>query len=803
MTQEHETVQLQEEDYSPPWARAEADQARQAAEQQRLGALEAARGREAVELAAREAAARTPLGRARGLVAGVSGGLSGLGARLGSVASNVFPISAGIVSAPLKLVGLVAGEREREKDTAEGTGSVRLLRGDGGSVSVYQQAESAKLVVKFEGSVVAETMNAAGGGAERAGAAREAAQQSSSNSNSTMSMLLSTVGSIAPGARLLFNSVIAKALNQPPDIAPLPPPPQTGVRYSSAVQVLAVFDEESPAHNINQEQPAQARLGWWPFGARQARSSRGPLGDSGASEASSASASAYVLAEERAAAEALSRYDPAASSLRVPFPLMTEDKGDAAVAPPGSSLPLSATSVAMAQAALSSLSSAPPEPARQVQAQTQSQTQQGQGLAAAPAAPSFISQLPAVRGFLPSINFNVPTIPIPNMTSLGTSTLNTITSAYGKSMGYGSIPPMGPVDSSLTVRMGGQEEMRTMPGFVDEDRVPLPTVADFDYIYAKKVNLAVASARNIQSEADADEFLGLIGLQPLLTALLIYADDPEMRGSAIRGICALIRRKKSVAGDVAENQQVLSVLSATIEAPMWGFMSFRSQEERSRQIRNQVVALALVQRMVRSSDRAVAFMSQDARLKKVLLQLVAQGSVVGYKDAMDGDGLAAGTSLSYQAGTSSVLAASGKKRSMNATTIIDFNGLQPHQMARVASWGLGGVQWKPRQPGQKGLRILSLDGGGTKGVLSIALLKEIMDRAGSNKPHEMFDIICGTSTGGIIAVVMGMKRKTVNEMETLYDDFVAKVFGKGSQFKLGEFELPMPFVYPYKPNTHG
>lgn len=49
-------------------------------------------------------------------------------------------------------------------------------------------------------------------------------------------------------------------------------------------------------------------------------------------------------------------------------------------------------------------------------------------------------------------------------------------------------------------------------------------------------------------------------------------------------------------------------------------------------------------------------------------------------------------------------------------------------MARVASWGLGGVQWKGRQPGQKGLRILSFDGGGTRGVLSVAMLKELMMR---------------------------------------------------------------------------
>lgn len=39
---------------------------------------------------------------------------------------------------------------------------------------------------------------------------------------------------------------------------------------------------------------------------------------------------------------------------------------------------------------------------------------------------------------------------------------------------------------------------------------------------------------------------------------------------------------------------------------------------------------------------------------------------------------------------------------------------------------LGVHHWSPRQPGQKGLRILSLDGGGTRGVLTIALLREVL-----------------------------------------------------------------------------
>jgi len=375
-------------------------------------------------------------------------------------------------------------------------------------------------------------------------------------------------------------------------------------------------------------------------------------------------------------------------------------------------------------------------------------------------------------------------LPLPRM-SLG----STLSTAYAAS-GYGAIPPMGPVDDSLTVKMGGSAELRTIPGFlVDEDRVPLPTQADFDYIDSRKVELSVAAATAIQSPSDAAEFLTAVGLQPLIKALLLSVDKPEMRSDAIHGLCCLIRAKKSVAGDVAALPQVLNVLTVTIEAPLRGFKTFVSQAERNRELKDQTEALALVQRMVRSSDRAVSFMSADLRLKKALGQIVAQSFLMGYREADGVPGTGVYLTAQQQLGGaqgSNAPASSGRPRgrSMNSTTIIDYKGLAPHQMARVAMRGLGGVAWRPRQPGQRGLRILSLDGGGTKGVLSIAILKEVMKRAGSERPHEMFDIICGTSTGGIIAVVLGCQRKSVSEMETLYDDFIAKVFGKGSSIKL-------------------
>lgn len=105
---------------------------------------------------------------------------------------------------------------------------------------------------------------------------------------------------------------------------------------------------------------------------------------------------------------------------------------------------------------------------------------------------------------------------------------------------------------------------------------------------------------------------------------------------------------------------------------------------------------------------------------------------------------------------------------------------RPLRLATVVAAALGlQRKWKPRTAGQKGLRILALDGGGTRGVLTVSLLKHIAVAAGKEL-SEMFDIICGTSTGGIIAVLLGMEKASTAELEMLYDTLIKEIFVKDS-----------------------
>ena len=88
-------------------------------------------------------------------------------------------------------------------------------------------------------------------------------------------------------------------------------------------------------------------------------------------------------------------------------------------------------------------------------------------------------------------------------------------------------------------------------------------------------------------------------------------------------------------------------------------------------------------------------------------------------------------------------------------------------------------------------RILAIDGGGVRGILSLHILREIemfiRDRTGD--PYALlcdyFDLIGGTSTGSVIAGTLACG-KDVAHTETLYRDLAGKVF-EHTLFRQGIF----------------
>ncbi|GAB1318511.1 hypothetical protein MFIFM68171_08721 [Madurella fahalii] len=80
-----------------------------------------------------------------------------------------------------------------------------------------------------------------------------------------------------------------------------------------------------------------------------------------------------------------------------------------------------------------------------------------------------------------------------------------------------------------------------------------------------------------------------------------------------------------------------------------------------------------------------------------------------------------------------------------------------------------------------GLFLLSLDGGGVRGLSSLLVLKQIMEAIDPKhppKPCEYFDMIGGTSTGGLIAIMLRRMRLTVDECILAYSEPASKVFNK-------------------------
>lgn len=73
------------------------------------------------------------------------------------------------------------------------------------------------------------------------------------------------------------------------------------------------------------------------------------------------------------------------------------------------------------------------------------------------------------------------------------------------------------------------------------------------------------------------------------------------------------------------------------------------------------------------------------------------------------------------------------------------------------------------------VRILAIDGGGTRAVLALQILKRIELLTGTSL-RSTFDIIGGTSTGGILAVAAGILGKSLQQVEDLYTQFAHQVF---------------------------
>ncbi|KAH8910727.1 hypothetical protein BR93DRAFT_964583 [Coniochaeta sp. PMI_546] len=81
------------------------------------------------------------------------------------------------------------------------------------------------------------------------------------------------------------------------------------------------------------------------------------------------------------------------------------------------------------------------------------------------------------------------------------------------------------------------------------------------------------------------------------------------------------------------------------------------------------------------------------------------------------------------------------------------------------------------------LNLLSLDGGGVRGVSELVILDCIMRRVQEKegldevpRPCDYFDLMAGTSTGGLIALLLGRLQMTTQEALSTYDQVAKSIF---------------------------
>ncbi|KAH7904537.1 acyl transferase/acyl hydrolase/lysophospholipase [Hygrophoropsis aurantiaca] len=85
--------------------------------------------------------------------------------------------------------------------------------------------------------------------------------------------------------------------------------------------------------------------------------------------------------------------------------------------------------------------------------------------------------------------------------------------------------------------------------------------------------------------------------------------------------------------------------------------------------------------------------------------------------------------------------------------------------------------WKVRN-------VLSIDGCGFRGYTQLLILNRLMQKIGNDtgnrelRPCEVFDIICGTATGGLIAILLGSLRMSCRDAIVAYNELEEAIFGR-------------------------
>ena len=106
---------------------------------------------------------------------------------------------------------------------------------------------------------------------------------------------------------------------------------------------------------------------------------------------------------------------------------------------------------------------------------------------------------------------------------------------------------------------------------------------------------------------------------------------------------------------------------------------------------------------------------------------------------------------------------------------------QVQQNANKLLAAIGHNEWIPKLPGQRGVRILCLDGGGTRGIAAVTSIRHLVKAMEGVEVCDAFDMIVGTSTGAIVAFLVGLRRESAADARIRYDTLIKRIFVKVSE----------------------
>jgi len=228
-----------------------------------------------------------------------------------------------------------------------------------------------------------------------------------------------------------------------------------------------------------------------------------------------------------------------------------------------------------------------------------------------------------------------------------------------------------------------------------------------------------------------------------MLALLRRGGPPAARCSALRVLAALAWASGGVAAAHLAAPELLGALRAAC----------RSRSEAVRRC-----ALRALGNVALTPPAARALLAAPGL--RALLARIATGAPPDHGDVSDDDDAPQDAPRPPRARPSAAV----RRRATRALAILGENELVAAAVGRP-------FVLAPR----RGLRILAMDGGGMRGLATVRMLRRLEALTG-RRVADLFDMICGTSTGGVLAVALGVHCQELDVCEALYRHLGAAVF---------------------------